>query len=87
MQLVERGNFFAAIKLVRRTYNYNLTEAKEFVEEDYSASKEQAIRLVRCLASTLCVGPAKAGLALIGINSTGKSPSELDINFAEGNCR
>lgn len=32
VQLIERGNMIAAVKLVRRTYNYNLTEAKEFVE-------------------------------------------------------
>jgi hypothetical protein len=32
VQLIERGNIIAAVKLVRRTYNYNLTEAKEFVE-------------------------------------------------------
>ena len=29
----ERGNLLAAIKLARRTYNFNLAEAKQFVED------------------------------------------------------
>jgi hypothetical protein len=32
LRLAESGNILAAIKLTRRTYNYNITQAKQFVE-------------------------------------------------------
>lgn len=33
LYLAERGNLLAATKLARRTYNFSLSEAKQFVED------------------------------------------------------